>query len=156
MTPSNAAVNNAPFFVENEIIVLNKEGVWIADGVEITHEPTRRLFAKSLHQDADGWYLHVGRETKRITVEDTPFFVHGLEGDAATGYTLRLSDETREALELDQLHYRPGRLTVTLARGHEAKFLRGPYFELLKNVEEDDHSYWLEAGGAKVKLASKG
>lgn len=155
MTPSNAAVNNAPFFVENEVIVLSREGVWIADGVEITHEPTRKLFAKSLHMDGEGWCLKVGRETKPIIVEDTPYFITGLEGDSATGYTMRLNDETREPLELEQLHYRPGRLTVTLARGHEAKFLRGPYFELLKNVEEDDHAYWLEAAGARIKLAAK-
>lgn len=150
---------NAPFFVDNEVIVLTREGVWLADGTEITHEPTRRLFARSLkHHREGGWYLHVGRETKTITVEDTAYFVVRVEGDPATGFELLLSDGTREPLLPETLAYRPGRLTCRVARipgGTEAKFLHAPYFDLLKNLEEDGRSYFLTIRGKRFTVAAK-
>src|SRR5689334_11837061 len=102
--------NETGFFVDNEVIILSKNGVWMADGIEISHEPTRRLFARSLKKESDGYYLHIGRETKRIQVEDTPYFVHLLDGDPLKGFELVLSDESREKLEPPSLHYKPGRL----------------------------------------------
>ncbi len=147
--------SNAPFFVDNEVILLNSEGVWIADGHEITHEPTRKLFARSLALDEKGWFLKIGRETKHILVQDTPYFVMRLGGSPRSGWVLKLNDETEEPLELEGLSYKPGRLAVKLKRGIEAKFLRGPYFELLRDLEEDDAGYWLESKGARVLLARK-
>src|SRR5437016_14636421 len=87
---------NAPFFVDHEVIILSKNGVWLADGIEITHEGTRRLFAKNLKRDEKGYFIQVGRETKRIEVEDTPYFVQRIEGDLVSGIKLFLNDETSE------------------------------------------------------------
>src|SRR5690242_17598119 len=109
--PAGAPDSNAPFFVDNEVIVISRDGVWLADGHEITHEPTRKLFARSLFKDAEGYLLKIGRETKRIQVEDTAFFVRLIEGDPAEGYELSLSDDSRARLDPETLRYRPGRLT---------------------------------------------
>ena len=101
---------NAPFFVDREVIVLSKNGVWIADGVEITHEPTRKLFAKSLKKEKDGYHLHIGRETKKINVEDTAYFVIRIDGNSADGFLITLNDDSQETLDWATLSYQPGRL----------------------------------------------
>jgi hypothetical protein len=152
--------SQAPFFVDREVIVLTQNGVWMADGTEITHEPTRRLFAKSLKKDQEGYFLQIGRETKKIHVEDTAYFVIRIDGDSSQGYQLLLNDETTEPLVPESLLYKPGRLTCKIKSSQEeAKFLHAPYFDLMKTLTEDETSYYLELGTSlhlkKIKLANK-
>jgi hypothetical protein len=152
--------DNAPFFVDNEVIVLTRNGLWMADGDEISHEPTRRLFAKSLLKDDQGYFLSIGRETKRIVVEDTAYFVHGISGDPNEGYDLRLSDGSVQRLVPGSLHYRPGRLSCFIKPARyedeeEAKFLSVAYFEILRHLEEDHENYFLTIERQKVVLAGK-
>ncbi|MBI2712197.1 MAG: DUF1285 domain-containing protein [Bdellovibrio sp.] len=136
---------NAPFFVDREVIILTRNGIWLADGTEITHEPTRRLFARSLKKNEDGYYLHVGRETKKIQVEDTAYFVTRIDGSLRDGFTLSINDGSSEALLAETLTYRPGRLVCKIKqKTEEAKFLHAPYFDLLRNLQEDQTSYYLE------------
>ena len=140
---------NAPFFVDNEVITLSRNGIWIADGSEITHEPTRRLFARSLKRESDGYFLHIGRETKKILVEDTAYFVHRIDGSPQGGYILSINDETQEALRPETLAYKEGRLTCRIKSGQEeAKFLHAAYFDLLQFLQEDAHGYYLEFPGS--------
>lgn len=148
-------MENAPFFVDTEVITLSRNGVWISDGTEITHEPTRRLFARSLKKDADGYFIQVGRETKRIQVEDTPYFIQRLEGFPETGYEVVLTDESHQPLNPLTLHYRPGRLTCRLENREEAKFLHSPYSEILKDLQEDETTYFITVNGHRVDLALK-
>lgn len=152
---------NTPFFVDREVIVLSQNGVWLSDGTEITHEPTRRLFARSLKKDEQGYFLQVGRETKRIEVEDTAYFIHRIDGDPQRGFQLWVNDETQEPLDPATLDYRPGRLTCRIKKNpvEEAKFLHSAYFDLLKDLQEDSKSYFLQFGQARtltrVTLAQK-
>jgi hypothetical protein len=56
------------------------------------------------------------------------------------------------------LKYKPGRLTcqvMTNIGPEEAKFLRGPYFDLLQHLQEDDRGYFLNFGGSRVELAKR-
>jgi hypothetical protein len=136
-------------YIDLEVIILTKEGVWMADGSEITHIPTRKLFARSLKKDADGYFLSIGRETKRIHVEDTAYFVERIEGLEAF-----LSDGSSEKIDPSTLAYQPGRLTMRIKNGiEEAKFLRGPYHEILRDLEEENGSYFLKIAGTKLKLS---
>jgi hypothetical protein len=151
---------NAPFFVDREVIVLTKQGIWLADGTEITHEPTRKLFAKSLKRDEAGYFLHIGKETKRIHVEDTAYFVSRMDGSPTNGILLWLSDESHETLDPKTLSYQPGRLTCKIkSHQEEAKFLHAAYFDLLKDLQEDSQTYYLEFGPkaqlTRVDLAGK-
>ncbi len=151
---------NAPFFVDNEVIILSQNGTWLADGTEITHEPTRRLFARSLKKDEKGYFLAIGHETKHIHVEDTAYFVQRIEGNQEEGYELLINDETREKLHPHTLKYRPGRLICRIkSNQEEARFLHAAYFDLLKSLQEDPSSYYLEFGLSqqklRVQLASK-
>jgi hypothetical protein len=143
-------------FRDNEEIRLTKDGTWLSDGEEITHGETVRLFFRSVRKSAEGYAIHVGKESKAVIVEDTAFFVLGLEGSAGEGYTVRLSDETRERLKPETLRYRPGRLTARIGNGEEAKFLSTAYFDLLRGLEEDERTYFLKIQGKRIDLAPKG
>ena len=147
---------NAPFFADLETITLSKDGIWLSDGIEITHGPTRRLFSKSLSRDSSGVYLKIGRESKKIVVEDTCYFVTRIEGSPASGYQLFCNDETSEHLLPDTLKYSPGRLTCKIKGGaEEAKFLRNPYFDLLQHLEEDQDGYFLKLENQPIRLAKR-
>jgi hypothetical protein len=145
-----------PGYKDTEVLLLTREGVWLADGEEISHDPTRRLFAKSIRRDEKGYFIHVGHEFKRIEVEDTAFFVQRLEGSPEAGYRAILSDETEEPVDPRSLTYRPGRLTCRVKAGEEeARFLRSPYFEILRHLEEDDATYFVRLGGVQALLSRK-
>src|SRR3954470_432965 len=73
-------------FRDNEELRLARSGTWLSDGGEITHNETVRLFQRSLKREGNGFVIQVGRESKRVVIEDTPYFVVGLDGDAASGY----------------------------------------------------------------------
>lgn len=142
-----------PGYVDIETIRITRNGVWLADGGEITHQPTIRLFARSIRRDDQSYFLQIGHEYKRIEVEDTAFFVSRIQGAASEGYELHLSDATREKLNPATLTYRPGRLTCRIKGGEEeAKFLNPAYVNLLKELQEDDHWYYLVIEGRRVNL----
>jgi hypothetical protein len=142
-------------YVDREVLILTQNGVWMADGSEITHEPTRKLFARSLKHDENGWFLHIGHETKRIIVEDTAFFIQRLDGSPRAGFSLSVSDGSRQALAPSTLRYRPGRLSCLIHGQFEAKFLSAPYAELMSHLEEDEQGYFLSIQSETLYLALK-
>jgi hypothetical protein len=146
---------------ETEIISLTKNGTWLADGREISHELTRKLFARSIQRDSDGYFIRVGFETRRIQVEDTPYFVHRIEierdpAQRIERVIIELNDESRERLDPRTLNFRQGRLTCRVkSKAEEARFLHASYFELLQDLQEDSLGYFLLIGGDKITLESK-
>lgn len=143
-------------FVDLETIRLTHEGVWQSNGQEITHREQCRAFARHLGRDDVGWFIAIGKDFKRIEVEDTAFFVEGLTGSAERGYEVLLSDDSRENLDPATLIYQPGRLTCRIrGKSTEAKFLTSTYLEILARLEEDAISYFLILGGQRVTLANK-
>jgi hypothetical protein len=142
-----------PGYVDTEIIRLTKNGVWLADGHEISHQPTLRLFARSLKRDEKSYFLHIGREMKRIVVEDTAYFVERIEGSPVQGYVLHINDGTSEKLNPGTLCYQSGRLTCLVHSGEdEAKFLSIPYMELLRLADEDEKGYFIQIEGNRIGL----
>lgn len=145
-----------PSYVDREIIRLTREGIWLADGLEITHAPTRDLFARSLAKDEAGYFLHIGFEMKRIEVEDTAYFVTQISGNSQDGFELTLNDQTKERLNAKTLRYQPGRLTCTIKNQEGspevAKFLRNPYWELLQNAQDIDGKFYLRIEGEWIGL----
>ena len=137
-----------------EIIFLNREGEWLANGQAITHEATLRAFAQNLHRQEDGsWWIQIGREKKQVHVEDTAYFVKRLQGNPKQGYEIVLSNDTTEALLPQTLKLTPGRLTCLTHRGHEAKFLRAPYSEiLLQALQNEGGSYQLQIQGLTLTI----
>ncbi len=142
--------------ISPETILLTREGVWLSNGQEITHREQCRAFARHLSRDDDGWFIAIGKDLKRIEVEDTAFFVEGLNGSADQGYEVLLSDDSREHLDPATLLYQTSRLTCRIrGKSVEAKFLTSAYLEILSHLDEDSTSYFLILGGQRVTLAKK-
>jgi hypothetical protein len=145
-------------YQSSEILKLTSSGIWLADGKEISHEPTRKLFARSLKRQGAGYMIQVGRESKPVEVEDTAYFIHRVDGNPAEGFEAWLSDDTREKLDPATLRYRPGRLICKMERNgvlEEVKFLHAAYFDFMKFLREDDFNYFLDTKEGKFVLARK-
>lgn len=144
------------YFGIEETLVLSKQGVWLSNEQEITHAATVQAFFRFLHCDESGqWWIQIGREKKPVTVEDTPAFVRSIHGTPERGYRIGIvSQEALEDLKIKTLRYQPGRLTCRTAMGREARFLQGPYHELLKTIGHDKQGYYLEIQGARIDLSA--
>jgi len=145
------------YFGINEHLTLSKEGVWLSNGEEITHEATVQAFFRFLDQDPNSqWWVRIGNEQKPVSIEDTPSFVRRIAGSPQQGYRITLlGDEEGVSQELDisTLTYHPGRLTCRTQKGWEARFLRVPYYELLKELQHDELGYFIWIRGKRVSLA---
>jgi hypothetical protein len=144
------------YFGIQEILTLSKEGLWLSNGEEVTHDASIRAFFRGLTQDPQGrWVVRIGREEKEVTVEDTPSFVQRLSGSPDLGYRIHLlfsENSGGEELQVESLRYRQGRLTCRTAQGWEARFLRAPYHEILAGLQKDDQGYFLKIKGARIDL----
>ena len=130
-------------------LLLDKEGRWFHNGVEITHRLTAELFSRSLQPDpAGGWRLVVGLEWAPVRVEDTPFTIKrvDLEGERAR---LHLSDGTVEELAEATLRRNADHVLycdVKEAR-FPARFLRPAYYQLMERLIETPEGYAVRLGG---------
>lgn len=140
-------------FIDRETIRITKHGVWLSNGEEITHGETVAAYAKHLGRDEEGYFIRIGKDFKRIEVEDTAYFVKSfsVEGDRIE---IRLSDDSLETLDLDTLRYEPGRLTCQVKSGSEtAKFVSTAYHSFLSLFTEEPDAYTLAVGGRRLRIA---
>ena len=145
------------FFGIYEDLILNRHGVWLSNGEEITHERTCQAFAKNLFRCKDGFEIRLGNEKKTVHIEDTIYFVTSMIGDPELGFGLTLNDGRKVELDPTTLAYRAGRLTCKVDHPNEqtheeAKFLTTAYYELLKYLEKADDGFFIEIEGKKVYL----
>ena len=147
-----------PFFVKGEKIILKRDGTWVADGTEITHEQTRDTFFKSIRWDEKErkYCLEIGYEVLFIEVEDTPYFVTSVEPRDGAAPLARLSNFTELPIRSDRIEYRDGSLYLRRDDGQRARFLSAPYYDLLRGLQEDDRYYFLTIAGERVNLSPKG
>jgi len=89
------------------VLFIDAEGRWFADGREITHPGTYRLFSRSLVKEAGGYRLRIGADEHPVKVEDTPWVVRSLRimshpaGEDSIG--LWLNDGRRYRLDPERL-----------------------------------------------------
>lgn len=154
-------------FVDHETISLTREGVFTSDRdgagpEEILHARTVDAFHRFLGKDEEGYFIRIGRDFKRIEVEDTPRFVTALrfEGsDVEERCLLKLYGGMETELDPATLRYDGGsRLVCQVpAFGNlpaaEARFLRAPYLEILLRAEENQVGYALRIAGKEILLA---
>ncbi|MCM2276541.1 MAG: hypothetical protein NDJ89_00505 [Oligoflexia bacterium] len=142
------------FWIESdEELVLDRYGTWLANGIEITHELTRQAFSRKIQKDDHGYYIQLAYEKKRVTVEDTAYFIRRLDGSPEKGFELRISDDTREPLNPATLEYRSGRLVCRLQRGEAARILYPAYMDLMRHLQEDAQGYYLLIQGNRIGLS---
>ena len=148
------------FFVKGEKIVLKRDGTWIADGVEITHEQTREVFFRSIHWDEKGddtgkhYCLKIGYETMFIEVEDTPFFVTTISHEGSK-ILASVTDGHEIQIKPQNISYKNESLYLQVGNNQKARFLSPAFYEILKELQEDKSSYYLTIEGQKVILAKK-
>jgi hypothetical protein len=152
-----SALQDTSFFGIYEDLILNRNGVWLSNGEEISHERTCQAFSKNLFRCKEGFEIRLGNEKKSVHVEDTIYFVIGMLGDPDLGFSLRLNDGRNVELDPATLSYRPGRLTCKVFHPNEqtheeAKFLTTAYYELLKHLEKTEAGFHVVIEGKKVLL----
>jgi len=129
-------------------IRLTGEGVWLHDGVEITHKRTVELFFKSVLYKKGKYFLTGEKVPVPITVDDVAIFVRGIKN--RNGHVvLKLSNGLEENLDISSVDVGEGNQLYCLTQNGDvpAKFERKVYYELMKNLKEIDGYYGLEIGG---------
>ena len=155
-----SAHQDTSFFGIYEDLILNRNGAWLSNGDEITHERTCLAFSKNLFRCKEGFEIRLGNEKKTVHVEDTIYFVSSMNGDSELGFGLTLNDGRTVELDPTTLRYRPGRLTCKVYHPNEqtheeAKFLTSAYYELLKHLEKNEAGYFIEIEGKKIFLSQE-
>ena len=155
-----SAIEDTSFFGIYEDLILTKNGVWLSNGEEITHERTCLAFSKNLFRCKEGFEVRLGSERKNVHIEDTIYFVTAMVGDPDLGFTLTLNDGRQVELDPSTLKYRPGRLTCNVFHPNEntheeAKFLTSAYYELLKYLDSSVDGFFVVIEGKKTILSQE-
>ncbi|MCA9562394.1 MAG: DUF1285 domain-containing protein [Myxococcales bacterium] len=142
---------------ELEEIRLDQLGRWHHGGQIIEHPRIADLFHKSINRTAGGTFvLEIWKFTYPIVVEDTPFFVEAIAVEESGKIVARLSDDSREEIDLATLRLTDAdRLVCSVKEGRfEARFQRHPFHDLLTLAEERDGDLILTLGGRTQVLSS--
>ncbi len=134
-------------------IRIDKEGNWFFNDAPIIHQKVLDLFNAGIEPDGSGGYrLHIGEEISPILVEDTPYVVTHLEH--ADAFTIRLSDGTREPLSLETLYLSADNVPYCSVKNgtFPARFLRPPYYDLARFIEQDGERFFIRQNEAKHYL----
>ena len=140
------------YAIESHEIRFGRDGEWYSDGERIANAKIAALFSRSIRRDPEGGYrLQMGDEKARILVDDTPYVVRAVDGDAEHGFTLVLNDGTSEPLDPSTLASGADHaLYARVKDGEEARFLRPAHYALARAIEGDETTgFALVAAGTR-------
>jgi uncharacterized protein len=144
------------YAVESGKISFRRDGNWYTDEERIDNPRIARLFSRSIRRNPDGsYFLQVGDERASITVEDTPYVIKSVEGDAATGFTAMLNDEEREPLDYGSLEAGPDNVLYSRVKNgaFRARFLRPAYYHLSDCLGmDDDGGFYFKVAGQRYPV----
>lgn len=142
--------------IETRAIRFGRDGRWYSDDEPIENHRIADLFSRHVTRGADGsFWLVIGDERQRITVDDTAWVVTRVDGDPANGFTIQLNDGSREPLAAPSLRFGEGDVLYCDARRprERVRFLRAPQIDLLRHVEEAGGHFLLPLpGGERQEL----
>jgi len=80
--------------------------------------------------------------------------VTSVAGDPASGFRLRLNDDSEEPLDPATLSVGTGNVLYTRVKGGStrARFLRPAYYQLAPAIEEQGGRFLLTSGGARFEI----
>lgn len=133
-------------------IHFGKDGWWYANDERIQNPRINKLFSTCLRQTSDrGFEIVLGRDRAAVEIEDTPYVVTHVFGDAVRGLTLRLNDDSEEVLAPDTLEVGDGDVLYCRVknRRYPARFLRPAYYQIAADIREETGQ---EAGGTGFVL----
>jgi uncharacterized protein len=128
------------YAVESGKISFRRDGNWYSDEERIDNPRIALLFSRSIRQNPDGsYFLQVAEERAPITVEDTPYVVKAIDGDAQSGFTVVLNDGERETLDPATLAVGTDHVLYCRVKGGamRARFLRNAYYHLSPCFDDD-------------------
>jgi len=153
-------------------ISIDRDGLWLYNGRQIIHPTVLRLFNDGLTRHEDGTYvLEVEGDRANVEVEDAPIVVRGVmpvsdQDDGLVGFILALSDETKEALDLETLcineknvpYCMVKREGLNAPRGLLARFASKAYYTLAEYIrhDEDDDIYFIETVRKRFTIPYRG
>jgi hypothetical protein len=130
------------YTVESGKISFRRDGHWYVDDERIDNPRIALLFSRSVRRAPDGsYFLQVGDEHAPIAVEDTPYVVKSIKGDAHQGFSVVLNDETSEPLDPASLTIGPDNVLYCMVKQGQqrARFLRPAYYHLSDCLQADEH-----------------
>jgi uncharacterized protein len=144
--------------VESGKISFRRDGNWYSDEERIDNPRIALLFSRSIRRNPDGSYLlQVGDERASITVEDTPYVVKSVEGDAERGFTVVLNDEEREPLDYASLEVGADNVLYANVKNgaFRARFLRPAYYHLSECLGMDENgAFYFNVAGRRYPVRS--
>ena len=136
-------------------ISFRRDGRWYSDDEPINNARIAKLFSRCLKQVDDGrWQIAMADERAFVTIDDTPWVVTSVTGDRATGFTIRLNDDSEEPLDAATLTVGAANVLYTRVKDgrYRARFLRPAYYQLAPAIAERDGRFLLEAGGHQHEI----
>lgn len=135
------------------------DGRWYSDDEPINNARIAKLFSRCLTQLDDGrWQIAMADERAFVDVHDTPWVVTSVAGDSASGFTIRLNDDSEEALDAETLSVGDANVLYTRVKGgrHAARFLRPAYYQLAPAIAERGGRFMLEVAGRQHEIRPAG
>ncbi len=121
-------------------LVVDKDGRWFQNEVEIIHPRILRQFLEALEKKPEGGYrIRIGKEVCSVEVEDTPFIVSRiLETDE--NIRLELNDGSHEILDPETLWINEENVPYVSVKNGEfsARLSRPAYYELARTLDFDE------------------
>jgi hypothetical protein len=140
-------------------ISFRRDGRWYSDDEPINNARIAKLFSRCLRQVEDGrWQIAMADERAFVEIEDTPWVVTSIGGDAAAGFTIRLNDGSEEPLDPAALAVGAANVLYTRVKGgrYAARFLRPAYYQLAPAIAERDGRFVLECSGRRHEILPAG
>ncbi len=129
---------------------------WWHDDEPIEHPRIIELFNSSLVLDEEGRYqLRIGKDWCYVQVEDAAYEVRTVDVTPEERLSVRLSDRTAEALDLDTLTVGADGILTCQVKGSRAKarFSRDAQFQLGELLEQDESGrLFLRAGQRRLSV----
>ncbi len=141
-------------------ISFGKDGWWYANDEVIQNRRINLLFSQHLQRTPEGQYeIAIGWDKVTVIIDDAPFVVTQVSGDAARGLLLRLNDESEEQLDPTTLSISSDNVLYCRVKGggHQARFLRPAYYQITEYVHEnvDSEEFLLRLGDATYPISPR-
>jgi hypothetical protein len=134
---------------------IDREGVWLHEGEEVTHPGILDDLRNNLRVDAQGHYVQAGGVRVPVEVEDAPYVISRVESEGDE-LVVTLSDASRERLAVETLRFDSA--SVPYCRVKEGRFLarlsRAATYQLLLHAQydESERAAALVVGGARHQV----
>lgn len=118
--------------------VLNKQGGWLQDGEEVTHERTVQLLFDSMQKENGRWYIVTDGLKVPVQFEDAVFYVTRIDRDNLKVHLLggKSLDFQPNDLELTG----DSALYLNNVFGEQARLLKNAYYDLARDITEQKDS----------------